>query len=161
MKKILLVLTVWIGTALAAVSTYAQITVEINNLPLTEALKKIEESSGYSFFYSNVLPDRDTPVSVRAHAKDITYVMDALLDGLDVSYEIKSDRQIALYARKTEENTPQSKARTVTGIVYDPDGLPVIGAGVVVAGSAYGTITDENGQWTLELPDGEDRKSVV
>jgi ATP-dependent Clp protease ATP-binding subunit ClpX len=42
MKKILLVLTVWIGTALAAVSTYAQITVEINNLPLTEALKKIE-----------------------------------------------------------------------------------------------------------------------
>ena len=155
MKKILLVLTVWIGTALAAVSTYAQITVEINNLPLTEALKKIEESSGYSFFYSNVLPDRDTPVSVRAHAKDITYVMDALLDGLDVSYEIKSDRQIALYARKTEENTPQSKARTVTGIVYDPDGLPVIGAGVVVAGSAYGTITDENGQWTLELPDGD------
>ena len=155
MKKILLVLTVWIGTALAAVSTYAQITVEINNLPLTEALKKIEESSGYSFFYSNVLPDRDTPVSVRAHAKDIAYVMDALLDGLDVSYEIKSDRQIALYARKTEENTPQSKARTVTGIVYDPDGLPVIGAGVVVAGSAYGTITDENGQWTLELPDGD------
>ena len=155
MKKILLVLTVWIGTALAAVSTYAQITVEINTLPLTEALKKIEESSGYSFFYSNVLPDRDTPVSVRAHAKDITYVMDALLDGLDVSYEIKSDRQIALYARKTEENTPQSKARTVTGIVYDPDGLPVIGAGVVVAGSSYGTITDENGQWTLELPDGD------
>lgn len=156
MKKILLVLTVWIGAALGAVSTYAQVTVEINNLPLTEALKKIEESSGYSFFYSNVLPDKETLVSVKAQAKDIAFVMDAILDGLAVSYEIKSDKQIALYAKKAEGNVPKTKARTVTGVVYDTDGLPVIGAGVVVAGSAYGTITDEDGKWTLELRDGDD-----
>lgn len=37
----------------------------------------------------------------------------------------------------------------VTGTVVDTKGQPIVGAGVVVIGTMKGTITDENGAWTL------------
>ena len=48
---------------------------------------------------------------------------------------------------------PLSAQSLVTsGTVVDTDGEPVIGAGVMVVGKSLGTITDENGRWTLEVP---------
>ena len=136
-----------------AVSVHAQITIEIKDMPLTEALKKLEEQSGYSFFYSSVLPDKDAIVSVSATDRSINYVMDALLKGLRISYEIKGDNQITLYEKSAALNVQSGKSgsRTISGKVHDVDGYPVIGAGVLIAGSTQGTVTDEDGYWTLEL----------
>ena len=154
MKKILIKLVVCLSFAVLTVPLCAQVTVNIDSMPLTEALKKLEEQTGYSFFYSNVLPDKDAVVSVKANNKDIAAVMDQLLDGLAVSYKVNEDKQIALYADEPEvvEQTKPT-VRTVSGVVYDSDGLPVIGAGVMVEGSLHGTVTDEDGRWTLELED--------
>lgn len=154
MKMILIKLVVCLSFAVLTVPLCAQVTVNIDSMPLTEALKKLEEQTGYSFFYSNVLPDKDAVVSVKANNMDIAAVMDQLLDGLAVSYKINEDKQIALYAYEPEvvEQTKPT-GRTVSGVVYDSDGLPVIGAGVMVEGSLHGTVTDEDGRWTLELED--------
>lgn len=43
---------------------------------------------------------------------------------------------------------------TVTGQVYDTDGLPVIGAAVMLVGTTTGTATDADGNFTLKVPDG-------
>lgn len=156
MKNGLIRLVVCICLAVVASAPLrAQVNVEIDGVPLTEALKILEEQSGYSFFYSNVLPDKDAVVSVKARNKDISYVMDTLLAGLDISYEVKSDKQIALYAKEQSQDTEKKEpvARTISGVVLDTEGIPVIGAGVMVAGQMHGTITDENGAWTLDLED--------
>ena len=136
-----------------AVSVHARITIEIKDMPLTEALKKLEEQSGYSFFYSSVLPDKNAIVSVSAADNGINYVMDALLKGLKIAYEIKGDNQITLYekAAVSDVQSRKSGARIISGKVHDTDGYPVIGAGVLIAGSTKGTVTDENGFWTMEL----------
>lgn len=42
--------------------------------------------------------------------------------------------------------------RTISGIVTDTDGEPLIGANVLVSGSAIGTVTDIDGAYTLTLP---------
>lgn len=44
--------------------------------------------------------------------------------------------------------------RTISGIVTDTQGEPLIGANVLVVGTAQGTITDVDGAFTLELPAG-------
>lgn len=44
---------------------------------------------------------------------------------------------------------PQQNGNTVTGTVKDSDGLEVIGANVVVKGTTNGTITNFNGEFTL------------
>ena len=153
MKKVLIRLAVCMFLIVVAAPLKAQVSVEIDSMPLTEALKKLEEQSGYSFFYSNVLPDKDAIVSVKAKDKDIAYVMNVLLGGLDIAYEVKSDNQIILTAKGTSptstKSTPVSKK--ISGVVIDTDGVPVIGAGVMIAGKNKGAVTDENGKWTLEL----------
>ena len=45
--------------------------------------------------------------------------------------------------------------RTVTGTVYDFDGTPMTGVSVIVQGSQRGSISDENGKWSLEASTGE------
>ncbi|NNE16292.1 MAG: SusC/RagA family TonB-linked outer membrane protein [Saprospiraceae bacterium] len=44
--------------------------------------------------------------------------------------------------------------RTVTGNITDNSGLPLIGANVLVKGTTIGTITDVDGNYSLEVPDG-------
>ena len=155
MKKVLIRLAVCVFLITVVAPLKAQVTVEIDSMPLTEALKKLEEQSGYSFFYSNVLPDKDALVSVKVKDKDIADVMNILLRGLNIAYAVNSDNQIVLTAKdQTSTQTPVKSipgARQISGVVLDTDGVPVIGAGVMVAGKNHGAVTDENGRWTLDL----------
>ncbi|MGM9790370.1 MAG: SusC/RagA family TonB-linked outer membrane protein [Candidatus Cryptobacteroides sp.] len=55
--------------------------------------------------------------------------------------------------------SPQSQKITVTGIIRDASGQPVIGAGVIEEGSAAnGTITDESGRFSLAVQKGANVK---
>jgi TonB-linked SusC/RagA family outer membrane protein len=58
--------------------------------------------------------------------------------------------------RATE--TVQQQTMTITGVVKDQDGEPVISAGVFEKGTANGTVTDVNGKYTLKV---NDSKSVL
>ena len=154
MKEMLIKLVLMLSIALMTIPSGAQVTVEIKNKPLTEALKQLEEQSGYSFFYSSALPDRDAVVSVKTEDKDIVYVMNHLLAGLNISFEVLDDRQITLYGKdEKDKKRPQKSSGTISGVVLDPDNMPVIGAGVLITGTSKGTVADENGRWTLEIED--------
>ena len=45
--------------------------------------------------------------------------------------------------------------RTITGTVTDDTGEPLIGASLLVKGTTIGTVTDIDGTYNLEIPDGE------
>ena len=66
------------------------------------------------------------------------------------------------YKRYTRFNTkkPSSffKARssnTIYGVVYDADGLELIGANIIVKGTTIGTITDIDGNYEITVPPGD------
>ena len=46
-----------------------------------------------------------------------------------------------------------SALQTITGIVVDKHGIPIIGANIVEKGTTNGTITDSEGKYTLNVPD--------
>lgn len=48
----------------------------------------------------------------------------------------------------------QSVPRTVTGTVVDQNGQPVIAAGVLIAGTTVGTVTDMDGNFSITVPAG-------
>ena len=113
-----------------------------------EALSTLENKSEYSFFYSNMLPDKDARVSIDAKDKSIEFILDNIFSNLSISYEING-HQIVLREDKKEEKNTSYKA---SGVVVDSAGEPVIGAGVVIEGSTNGTITDVDGRWELVVP---------
>ena len=46
------------------------------------------------------------------------------------------------------------QTKRITGRVLDANNEPVIGANVVVDGTTIGTVTDVDGNFTLDVPDG-------
>ena len=156
MRHIIIKMTLILLTGLLSAVAFAQVSVTIERLPLKEALEEVEKQSGYSFFYSSLLPDQDAKVSVKAKDATIEYVMDTILEGLNISYEIKPDFQIVLSEKTQEEKAKQAAktSRQISGIVIDASGMPVIGAGVTIEGTKKGTVTDAEGRYSIEVASG-------
>lgn len=68
-----------------------------------------------------------------------------------VSPAFAADAQVNGKDNVSVYETLQSK--TVTGVVVDAAGVPVIGANVIVKGTTVGTITDFDGNYSLEVPE--------
>ena len=148
MKAKLIAIILFFSALLSAAPLYGQICVTFKDVPLMEALSTLENKSEYSFFYSNMLPDKDARVSIDAKDKSIEFILDNIFSNLSISYEING-HQIVLSEDKKEEKNTSYKA---SGVVVDSAGEPVIGAGVVIEGSTNGTITDVDGRWELVVP---------
>ena len=52
-----------------------------------------------------------------------------------------------------------TQTKTVKGTIIDESGEPLIGVSIVVKGTSTGTITDFNGNFSIDLPAG--RKELV
>lgn len=148
MKAKLIAIILFFSALLSAAPLYGQISVTFKDVPLMEALSTLENKSEYSFFYSNMLPDKDARVSIDAKDKSIEFILDNIFSNLSISYEING-HQIVLSEDKKEDKNTSYKA---SGVVVDSAGEPVIGAGVVIEGSTSGTITDVDGRWELVVP---------
>lgn len=132
----------------------AQISVSFSKTPLSQALLILEKASGYSFFYSSALTGLDTLVGIEAENQDMASILNNLLYGLEISYEIKSDKQIIL-SKKEKRPVPQEtnpNKLIITGTVKDLTGLPLINCGVLIEGGGTGTVTDGEGRFSIELP---------
>ena len=60
--------------------------------------------------------------------------------------------QLPLVAKEASRMAVQQQSRTVTGKIVDTKGEPIIGANVVVKGTTNGTITDFDGNFSIEAP---------
>lgn len=117
------------------------------NLPLLEAMKKVEEVSHYVFFYDRNSIHTNRSVSLSVKDASIQEVLKKMFDATDISFEI-SKRQILLLPAG-QSNTPR---QAVTGIVTVEGNEPAAGATIVVKGENRGTVTDVDGKFRLEVP---------
>ena len=53
----------------------------------------------------------------------------------------------------TVAETVQQQGKTITGIIVDTNGVPIIGANILEKGSRNGTITDFDGNFSLNVKD--------
>lgn len=129
-----------------SVSAYSQITVSLKDRPLRTVLKQIEQVSDYKFFYNESLPDLDRKVSLQAQNATIDQTMQQLLHKTVLSYKQEQGNIIALIRKPPQTASP---VRKVSGVVVDGNGEPVIGASVMVKGTAIGGITDVDGAYSI------------
>lgn len=89
--------------------------------------------------------------------------LDALYKNTGIGYKMADIHRMSPNVCKVAETMGQSEAtvlqqsRTVTGRVVDNNGEAIIGANVVVKGTTIGTITDIDGNFSIEV----DSKSVL
>lgn len=126
------------------------ISLKMNNVSVKKAMTELKEKSGYSFVY--VAGDVDTKRNVNVQADELKQAIEQILQGQDVSYEIKG-KNIVIQKIKKQHQVGNKKEKKITGIVKDEKGEPIIGANVLEKGTANGVITDIDGNFTLLITD--------
>ena len=132
-----------------------KISISFTEIPLSEAIKKIESTSKYTFFYDALKLDLKIQVSLNANELSIEKVMSQMLSNTGIKYEI-NNRQIALYLVDAKQNQTLKK---FAGIVVDEKGNPIIGASIKIMGSSKGTISDLDGKFSFSA--ASDSKILV
>ncbi|GHU57736.1 SusC/RagA family TonB-linked outer membrane protein [Bacteroidia bacterium] len=157
-RKSLIIIYTISAFFLISVHLTAQVTVRVSNQSVKQALRSIENSSDYRFFYNNQLPDLDKSVSFEVNNQTIDATMNKMLEGLQLAYEKKDNNQIYLVSYRTKSQTSTSASpapKKNTGTVVDETGEPVAGANVSIKGTSTGTITDIDGNFTIEAEAGQ------
>ena len=161
-----LLLSITLSTALAeeglgqAVSVREQkITVEDPNMKIGEVFSFIEKKTAYKFIYTDKTFDKDLDVELSTGNQTVADVLihvakQSRLRFRQVNELISVKREETASASQIVEIViAEGQSLQVTGKVFDESGQPLPGANVLEKGTANGTATDLNGQYTLTVSD--------
>lgn len=158
MRMTSILLASFLSTQASAGTLFSQSTnasLEMNDVTVEEVLNEIEANSEYTFLYNSKIINVDRRVSVKADPGNVEQILKELFGGTDIIYKI-NDKHIVLSKRESENTieTSVQQKKSVTGTVVDASGIPIIGANVMVKGTTNGTITDMDGRFSLDVPEG-------
>ncbi len=164
--KIYFLITFLCIFSVMAENSYSQsrtVSAELKNVTLKDAFRELEKNSDYLFlFMDNTEKSLSTRVNVSFKNESIDEIMDLLLKNTDLSYSIVN-RQITISRKpgaaenekKTENkvstNEVQQTRKTISGTVREVNGEVIIGANIIEVGTSNGTITDINGNFSLQV----------
>ena len=152
MKLTLITLFIFTTGLLASVrSQNMRVNIHVNNAKTHKVLEEIEKQTNYLFIYNNKEVDLNRQVSINAKDQTVAEVLSSIFNQTNISYAIEGSN-IMLMKKSNSSYSLQQAPRKITGTVKDPLGDPIIGANVVVKGTTQGTITDIDGNYTLEVP---------
>lgn len=125
------------------------VSMKMDNVSVKEAITELKEKSGYSFVYA--AGDLNTNINVNIQATQLEEAIKQILQGQNLSYEIKG-KNIIIKRTSQAPTTTEKKKRQVSGNVKDVNGEPVIGANIIDKSEATnGTITDIDGNFVLNV----------
>ena len=130
-----------------------KISMNLQNVTLKEFFNKIEAQSSLSVVYRDIILSENPNIVVSVTDRPLQEVLNLVLEKQGLSYKI-SNKTIVIVKAPAKASGKQAE-KTITGVVLDETGIPVIGANVVVKGTTNGTITDIDGNFTLNTASGE------
>jgi TonB-linked SusC/RagA family outer membrane protein len=133
-----------------------KISLSMRNSTVEKVLQSIEEKSEYYFLYNNKLINVDRKVDVKVKNAAISEILNKLFDSEGVEYEVEGSQIILspkeMYSQTTSvTGDSQQQKKTITGVVVDQFGTPIIGANIIEIGTTNGTITDIDGEFRLSV----------
>ncbi len=157
-QKTLLRVSVATLLSLSSIGLNAQnITKDFKGESLRDVLKAVEKQTGMSVIYKVGEVNANKKITASFKSTPLDKVLQTILDA-GVSYEINNNI-IAIHKKENEKQdvkrTPQSgRNKTVKGTVLDERGEPIIGATIKVKDTKTATVTDIDGNFTLDVPEG-------
>lgn len=153
----------WAGNSYSQETLARTVTLQIENQDLQTALATIERNARVKFSYDlAIIPDEK--VNLRARGESLAEVLEKLLVPLHISYSV-SGKYIVLARRQEEEINGQINNSAVglfqappineiRGTVTDENGQGLPGVSILIKGTQRGTITDSDGRFTIDVPNG-------
>lgn len=152
----------WAGDLSAQDILNRKITLEVENKRIKNILSEIEEQAGIKFSYSpQVVSTSRNVVSVKARGESLQSVLEKVLGAQNIRYEIIGKHIVLSRPNGGPQSLnhlqivrPAAVDRNITGNVTDEKGEGMPGVSVLIKGTQKGTVTDIDGKFSMELPDG-------
>jgi TonB-linked SusC/RagA family outer membrane protein len=133
---------------------------KVDNSTVKQVFDYIEHNSKYVFVYDKQVKELlSHRVNMNTSGKSVETILADVCNQTGLSYRIK-DRQVSITAgARAASNQAQPKkgpVKKVSGTIKDSNGEPLIGATVKVKGSSIATVTDIDGNYVIDAPQGSD-----
>lgn len=148
--------------SLTAENAYPQLmelSLDLKNVTIKKAISEIEKTSDYVFLITDeAKPELNKKTSLHVDKEVIHTVLDMLLEDTEIGYAVV-ERQVSLYkdvsSKAVEtpiiEKKEIEQQKRITGKVTDKNGESIIGANIIEEGTSNGTITDMDGNFSLQI----------
>lgn len=143
LRLLLLVSFCYLGT----VALHGQvINKSFKNETLKTVLKEVEQQTGLSVMYKTDEVNENKRITATFKETPLDEVMNKILDK-ELTYKLQNKMIVIL--KRIQKSSKNISNKKIAGTVVDDKGEPVIGASVVVEGTSIGTITNLDGNYTL------------
>jgi TonB-linked SusC/RagA family outer membrane protein len=144
-----------------ATNTNAQdaiIELKSNSLTVSQLISEIEKQTDYLVVYSNREVDTNRKINFKQNPDKVSSYLNEAFSNTDIGYDFENN--YIVLSKKAHQNatwiaelirTAQQQKRTITGKVTDEAGEPVIGANIIEKGTTNGTVTDVDGNFSLQV----------
>lgn len=119
-----------------------------NKVTLKSAFEKIEKASKYKIAYNSSQLDANRSVTLSKTSGDVFGMLTQLLKGTNCTYEMEGNYIII---KPFQKNQTSGKKVKVRGVIKDETGEPIIGATIRVKGHSEGTVSDFDGNFSLDV----------
>lgn len=134
--------------------TYAQehrISVAVENGTFYDVVSQIEKQSEFMFFYKSEEIDNNQRFNLAVKNKLVSEILSEITRNNSLTYKIV-DKHIII--TKVNNLSKGQSIKKVTGVITDDKGEPIVGANVIEKGSTNGTVTNVDGNFTIDVSEG-------
>ena len=119
---------------------------------MKQVMTEIEKQTRYLFAIDDDV-DVTRSVSVNVVNQPLQEALIQMVKGSDINYQISGSNIIL-------KKQPIQKPVTISGTVQDQHKQPIVGASIIVKGTAVGTSTNADGSFSLQIPPPHNNSST-
>lgn len=149
MRLIALLIAMTLSQALAAARAQ-NVSIKATPASLEEIFNNLHRQTGYNFIYNSSMLESATPVTINVKNRPLREVLDECFSNQSALTYVIEDETVVVTIK--EDIAPV----IVTGTVVDEQNSPMPGVTIKVKDSDKGTITDNNGNFKIELETGNE-----
>lgn len=161
LRFLLMMVLLLVPTMLSA--QRGNVSLNLQNEEVSQFIRQVEKQTKYTFVYRNNVLQPKTKVTCVCKDWPLEKALAQVFSSLGIQYAFNNNT-IVLVKGKVEnaeqkgtkstegKNTDTTDKKKLSGIVRDESGEPIIGASVLVKGTKVGTVTNAEGEFSLDVP---------
>ncbi|WP_455638939.1 TonB-dependent receptor [Parabacteroides sp.] len=154
LRKLLIFMLLSLFTINTGWAQDQRISITAKNKTLLMVFEEIEKQTGLSIAYNQTKLNINKKADKNFDNKSLSSIFTDLLQDSGFSFRFEDKHIIIVPIEQQKKQSSSNTPKKITGTIVDGNGMPIIGANVIVEGTSSGTITDLDGRFSLDVPAG-------
>ena len=130
---------------------YSQkVSLSMTNVSLQKVFREISKQTGYSFLYTDEVLNSTQRVDIKIKNVPLDVALELCFKNQPLTWSIVEKTVVV---QRKPDYVPPTPGTDVHGRVVDSSGKPMTGVTVTLVGGRKGVETDDNGQFTINVPE--------